>query len=132
LFDVGVAGSITKRYIGQERGADFGKAFEHFLLMELLAHNSYYELDYDINFWRTKSGLEVDFVLGGGEIALEVKGASRIENRDLNPLNAFIDLYAPRKALVVCNEKEERVIGNVRIMPWRRFLNDLWNQKIIS
>ena len=132
LFDVGVAGSITKRYIGQKRGADFGKAFEHFLLMELLAHNSYYELDYDINFWRTKSGLEVDFVLGGGEIALEVKGASRIENRDLNPLNAFIDLYAPRKALVVCNEKEERVIGNVRIMPWRRFLNDLWNQKIIS
>jgi len=132
LFDVGVAGTITGRHIEQERGADFGKAFEHFLLMELTAHNSYYEIDYDINFWRTKSGLEVDFVLGGGEIAIEVKGASRIENKDLNPLNAFIEIYSPRKALVVCNEKEERVIGDVRIMPWRRFLDDLWNGKIIS
>jgi uncharacterized protein len=33
--------------------------------MELLAHRAYRELDYDITFWRTKSGLEVDFILGG-------------------------------------------------------------------
>ena len=89
--------------------------------MEIKAHNSYYEIDYEINFWRTKSGLEVDFILGGGEIAIEVKGAGRSE-----------ETYAPRKALVVCNEKEERLVGPVRITPWRKFLRDLWNGKIIS
>jgi predicted AAA+ superfamily ATPase len=67
LFDVGVAGSITKRHIADERGEAFGRAFEHFILMELTAYNSYHEIDYEINFWRTKSGLEVDFVLGFGE-----------------------------------------------------------------
>jgi len=132
LFDVGVAGTITKRNVRQERGIDFGKAFEHFILMELTAHNSYNEIDYDINFWRTKSGLEVDFILGGGETAIEVKGASSIKNRDLRPLNAFIETYAPRKALVVCNEKEERIVGKVRITPWRKFLRDLWNGKVIT
>ncbi len=132
LFDVGVAGAITKRQVGQERGVDFGKAFEHFILMELSAHNSYNEIDYEINFWRTKSGLEVDFILGGGEIAIEVKGSGGIENKDLRPLNTFIETYAPRKALVVCNEKKERLVGKVRIMPWRKFLYDLWNGKIIS
>ena len=132
LFDVGVAGTITKRNVRQERGVDFGKAFEHLILMELTAYNSYNEIDYEINFWRTKSGLEVDFILGGGEIAIEVKGASSIKNKDLRPLNAFIETYAPRKALVVCNEKEERIVGKVRITPWRKFLRDLWNGKVIT
>ena len=129
---MGVAGAITKRHVRQKRGIDFGKAFEHFILMELTAHSSYNEIDYEINFWRTKSGLEVDFILGGGETAVEVKGASSINNRDLRPLNGFIETYAPRRAIVVCNEKEERIVGKIRIMPWRNFLRDLWNGKIIT
>ncbi len=132
LFDVGVAGSITKRHLEEEKGELFGKAFEHFIFMELCAYNSYSELDYEINFWRTKSGLEVDFVLGGGEVAIEVKGAAHVEKADLRPLTAFIQEYAPRKALVVCNEREERVYEQMRIMPWRRFLRDLWAGKIIG
>ena len=131
LFDVGVAGAITKRHIEEEKGELFGKAFEHFIFMEISAYNSYNEVDYEINFWRTKSGLEVDFVLGGGEVAIEVKGAARIGKRDLRPLNAFIEEYSPRKALVVCNEREERVHGGIRIMPYRNFLRDLWEGKII-
>ncbi|MDL1981517.1 MAG: AAA family ATPase [Deltaproteobacteria bacterium] len=131
LFDVGVAGAITKRHIEEEKGELFGKAFEHFILMEIAAHNSYNELDYEINFWRTKSGLEVDFVLGGGEVAIEVKGTTHVKKRDLRPLTAFIEEYSPRKALVVCNEREERVHGRIRIIPYRKFLRDLWGDKII-
>lgn len=132
LFDVGVAGSITKRHLEEEKGELFGKAFEHFIFMELCAYNSYSELDYEINFWRTKSGLEVDFVLGGGGVAIEVKGATHVEKADLRPLTAFIQEYAPQKALVVCNEREERVYEQMRIMPWRTFLQDLWAGKIIG
>jgi predicted AAA+ superfamily ATPase len=131
LFDVGVAGAITKRKIVEERGESFGKAFEHFIFMELVAYSSYNELEYEINFWRTKSGLEVDFVLAKGEVAIEVKGSSRVEQRDLRSLMAFIEEYSPKKALLICNEKEERVQGRVRIMPWRRFLEDLWEGRII-
>ena len=131
LFDVGAAGAVMKRKIVEERGELFGKAFEHFLLMELVAHSSYNELDYEINFWRTKSGLEVDFVLGKGEVAIEVKGSSRVEQRDLRPMMAFAEEYAPKKSLLVCNEREERVHGRIRIMPWRRFLEDLWEGRII-
>jgi predicted AAA+ superfamily ATPase len=131
LFDVGVAGSLTKQIIEEEKGEVFGKSFEHFIYMEINAYNSYHEVGYDINFWRTKSGLEVDFILGDGEVAIEVKGASRIDNRDLRPLRAYKELYAPRKALVVCNEKSERIVGAIRIIPWRKFLSDLWSDRII-
>jgi uncharacterized protein len=131
LFDVGVAGAVTRRHLAEERGELFGKAFEHFIYMEVAAYNAYKELDFDINFWRTKSGLEVDFVLGRGEVAIEVKGASRVDNRALRPLLSFVETYGPRKALVVSNESTERMVGPIRIMPYRLFLEALWGDQII-
>jgi predicted AAA+ superfamily ATPase len=132
LFDVGVAGAITQRHIPQERGDQFGKALEHFILMEILAHRSYRELNYDVNFWRAKSGLEVDFVLGRGEVAIEVKGASRIESADLRSLKAFIEAYHPKKTFMVCNERRPRVHEDIYVQPWRDFLAMLWNGSVIS
>lgn len=131
LFDVGIAGALAKRYIAEDKGEWFGTGLEHFIFMELSAHSSYSDLNYEINFWRTKSGLEVDFVLGGGQIAIEVKGTSLVTKKELRPLLAFIEEYTPDKALVVCNEKEERVLGPIKIIPWRNFLRKLWSGKII-
>jgi len=132
LFDVGVAGAITQRHIPQERGEQFGKAFEHFILMEILAHRAYKDLDYDVNFWRTKTGLEVDFVLGRGEVAIKVKGANRINNADMRSLRVFIQEYHPRKAFIVCNERNPRVHEDIQVLPWRDFLKRLWSGTIIS
>ena len=126
LFDVGVSGILTKRHLEDIKGEEFGKAFEHLILMEINAYRSYSESDFDINFWRTKSGLEVDFVLGKGEVAIEVKGSSRIDGRDMKSLKTFIEEYSPKKAILVCNEKEKRVSGKIQIMPWRDFLSELW------
>jgi predicted AAA+ superfamily ATPase len=131
LFDVGVAGTLARRTIESEKGEEFGKSLEHFILMEILAHRSYKELYYDINFWRTKSGLEVDFILGGGEVALEVKGSRHPDSKDLRPLRAFVEDHAPGKAILVCNEASERLVDGISIMPWRAFLTALWGGTIL-
>jgi predicted AAA+ superfamily ATPase len=132
LFDVGVAGVLTQRHILEERGEQFGKALEHFILMEILAHRAYRGVDYDVNFWRAKSGLEVDFVLGKGEVAVEVKGSSRIDNPDLRSLRAFIEEYHPKKAIVVCNERKPRVHEGIHLLPCHEFLAMLWDGTVIS
>jgi uncharacterized protein len=132
LFDVGVAGFITKRQIREERGEQFGRAFEHFILMEILAHRSYKELHYDVNFWRTKSGLEVDFILGGGEVAIEVKGTAHLDPTALRPILAFHEEQHPRVSIVVCNEKSARVHEGIEILPWRVFLKRLWGGELIK
>ena len=131
LFDVGVAGAICKRSIVEEKGELFGNAFEHFIYLEMLAHKSYHDVDYEINFWRTKSGQEIDFVLGDGEVAVEIKSTSMINRRALRPMKTFIELYRPKQAIVVCNENEERLYSGISIMPWRIFLEKLWRDEII-
>jgi len=132
LFDVGVAGILSGRRVAEIKGRDFGRAFEHFIFMELSAHSSYSELDYDINFWRTKTGLEVDFILGNGEIAIEVKGTDRVDSRNLRALKAFMEEHTPRHALVVSNEKRERIVEGIQILPWKIFLERLWQGEIIQ
>lgn len=132
LFDVGVAGAVSRRRIVEPRGDLFGRAFEHLVFMELVAHASYSELGYDIHFWRTKGGAEVDFVLGGGEVAIEVKGTSRVDDRDLRSLRLFGETHRPRSSIVVCNESAERVVDGIRVVPWRSFFQELWEGRIIS
>jgi predicted AAA+ superfamily ATPase len=132
LFDVGVAGAITRRHVTEPRGEQFGRALEHFILMEILAHRSYEELDYNVSFWRTKTGLEVDFVLGRGEVALEVKGSDRVDATDLRPLRAFVEEHRPKMAIVVCTERARRVHDGIQLVPWREFLGMLWSGGIIS
>ena len=128
IFDTGVANVLTGQYVTERKN----EAFEHFIFAELTGHASYSGLNYDIRFWRTKSGQEVDFILGDGEVAIQVKGSSRVDNRELRSIKTFVAEYAPRKAYVVCDESEERVAAGVKIVPWRQFLRTLWEGGVMT
>ena len=131
LFDVGVAGCVQRRKIHEPKGDVFGRAFEHFIFMELVAYREYSRKDFEINYWRTKSGLEVDFILEKGMVALEVKGASRLDSADMRGMRSFVDQYRPQKAIMVSQERESRLSGDIRIVPWRDFLASLWRGEVL-
>ena len=134
LFDVGVAGHVTGRRIERAAGPDFGRALEHFVLMELLAYRTYRERDFPVRFWRTKSGLECDFVLGrDGAVAIEVNGGASLRPGDLGAMRAYAEEHRPRHAIVVCNETAPRHTGDgIWILPWERFLERLWTDAIVE
>jgi predicted AAA+ superfamily ATPase len=132
LFDVGLAQYLSKTRIEEERGQAFGRAFEHFIFMELCAHCAYSEADYAISYWRTANGYEVDFVLGPGRIAVEVKSNAGSSGADFKGLLRFKDDYSPSRAIVVSNERARRKIGPIEIIPWQEFLDELWAGKVIS
>lgn len=133
LFDVGLAGYQAGRRIERPAGPEFGRALEHFILMELLGYRSYREENYPIRFWRTKTGLECDFVLGwDGEVAIEVKGTNNVQPRDLNGIRAYSGEHRPRQAVVVCNaSRPRRTADGVWIVPWHVFLERLWSGEFL-
>ena len=129
LFDVGVAGQVCGRTLTAAGEAEFGRAFEHFLLLEIIAARSYREMDYPIEFWRTKSGLEVDFVLDRGAVAVEAK--ARVRSGDLRPIRAFVEEFAPRRAVVVTAEADRRRVDGIDIMRYDEFLGMLHAGEIV-
>lgn len=130
-FDVGVANSLLKRGKIEMGSEAFGNSFEHFIYQELYAHSKYSDLNYLISFWRTSSQIEVDFVLGDHEVAVEVKGTNNIQTRHLKGLQSFSEEYTVKKLIIVSNDPLERKIGAVTVMPWKVFLTQLWAGEII-
>lgn len=137
LFDTGVANRMAKRSINSLTGVEAGRAFENLVLMELEASRAYLEQDHDIRFWRTKSGLEVDFILAGRNmVAIEVKLSRRVDRSKLKGLLTFCREAEPRRALVVSIEQRKRVLKteagpDIEILPWRRFIDELWSGKLV-
>lgn len=131
-FDVGIANYLLKRHIVVPGNEVFGKAFEHFILQELTAHAHYSGLSYPVRYWRTASQLEVDFIIGDHETAVEVKSSTEITERHLTGMNAFCEEYKPRRAIVVSLDAHPRKIGNITILPWKVFLDMLWAGDIVG
>ncbi|MBD3242067.1 MAG: DUF4143 domain-containing protein [Chitinivibrionales bacterium] len=132
LFDVGIAGHLARRAVREERGPEFGRALEHLMFMELTAYRSYAEKSFEINYWRTSTGLEVDFVLAKGEVAIEVKGKRLLTNKDTRGLRTFLaETPGPCTGIVVSGESAPRRVGEITILPWAVFLDRLWNGEVI-
>ena len=136
LFDVGVANFLSKRVITELKGPLAGEAFENYIAMELIAYKGLREREFDIHYWRTKTNLEVDFILGRAEVAIEVKITDSISKHDLKGLIAFIEDHQPQKAYVVCQAPRARKIQinpncAIHVLPWREFLEKLWHNEII-
>lgn len=130
LFDIGIANHILGNLISNKHGANFGKSFEHFIFLELVAANSYQEWDTKIEYWRTGSGLEVDFVLFNGSVAIEVK--SRLRTGDLRAIKAFKDEFQPRKSIVVTSEPFNRIVDGIEVQNHEYFLDQLNQGKLLS
>ena len=131
-FDVGIANYLLKRGKIETGSESFGSAFEHFIYQELVAHSHYSEINYPIYFWRTASQIEVDFILGDNDIAIEIKATDNVQERHLKGLLAFAEEYQTRHLIVVSNEPYPRQIGAVTILPWNVFLERLWAGELIK
>ncbi len=91
--------------------------------MEIMAARGYQGKDYPVAFWRTKTGLEVNYVLGDGEVAVEVK--TRVRARDLRGMKAFQEEFHPKRAIVVTAEQDRRWTRGIEIVPYGEFLQEL-------
>lgn len=131
-FDVGLANFLLKRKSIVQKSEAFGKAFEHFIYQEILAHSHYSGLKYPISYWHTTSDLEVDFILGDHEVAVEIKGVDQVTGRHLKGIQAFQEEYTTKKAILVSLDVKPRQLNNgIVVLPWSHFLNKLWSGELI-
>ena len=130
FFDIGVVTHLTGRGHVQPGSELFGRAFEHFVFMELSAYSSYSGTFFPLSYWRTTSGHEVDFIFG--DVAVEVKSTSRIQDRHLKGIRAFKEEFNMGQYLVVSREAgPRRTSDGILILPWRDFLDRLWSGAIV-
>ena len=131
LFDIGVTNSLANRGEIMEGSELFGKAFEHFILLEVRAFLSYTRKNVRMCYWRSTSRFEVDLILDN-RWGIEIKSATSIQGKHLKGVRALKEEGIIQNfAVVSCDRYERKTQDDITIFPWELFLEKLWNGDII-
>jgi predicted AAA+ superfamily ATPase len=127
FFDAGVYRTIRPKGPLDSPSEISGAGLETIFLQCVRALNDYYSWGYDISFWRTKKGVEVDFVLYGerGFHAIEVKHTREINSKMLKGLKQFSEDYPSAKCIFAYMGTTRQYDGNIQIIPMRELLEQL-------
>lgn len=123
FFDVGIVSMLQGRRF-RPGTPEFGEAFETYLMHELTSYSHYISGE-TISYWRSTSGFEVDFIVGD-HTAVEVKAKENLSVHDLKPLQALAEEKKLKRYLCVSLESRMRKIGDVTVLPYKKFLEALW------
>ena len=131
MFDIGVTNTLCRRGKIQAKSELFGKAFEHFILLEMRAYLSYFRKNLSMYYWRSVSQAKVDLIIDN-KVAIEIKSHSLIQDKHLKNLRLLKEEQLIKKYIVVSFDKHERITQDkIHILHWESFLKQLWNGKII-
>lgn len=124
LFDAGVFRSLRPRGPLDSPEEIDGQALESLVFQHLRAWVGLRGHRESLHFWRTRTGIEVDFVVYGEStfLALEVKNSGRIQTADLRGLRAFRDDYPEATCVLLHRGSERRVENGILCQPVDEFL----------
>lgn len=127
LFDVGIYRAIRKTGILDINNEIDGSALEGLVFQHLHTWCEYTKEKNAVFFWRTKSGLEVDFIVYGesGFWAIEVKNNTKISFRDLRGLIHFSEDYPECKKILLYRGNQRLKIKGILCMPCDEFLKEI-------
>jgi len=130
FFDPGVTHMLAGTETLDRNSNLYGKSFEQFICMELRAYLSYRRKKIPLNYWRSKNGHEVDFLLGT-RAAIEVKAAKKISRNDFKGLKYLSEEGVFQNLILVSQDPVSTLTGKILAIPWQKFLTDLWNDKFV-
>jgi uncharacterized protein len=131
FFDVGVANYLKGIEVLHKKSTEFGIAFENFIAMELRSYISYRRIKKKLTYWRTRTGYEVDFLVGTSA-AIEVKASEKITDKHLKGIRALAEEDIIEKNYVVSFDEVERLTDDgITILHWKTFLFRLWADELL-
>lgn len=127
FFDSGVFRALRPRSVIDSISEIDGAALEGLVAQHLSAWIDYTREKHQLNFWRTKSGVEVDFIIHGplGFWAIEVKNGTVLHPQDTRSLENFLEDYPEASAILLYRGKEKLIKKNVLCLPCEEFLKGL-------
>ena len=126
-FDAGVFVSLRPKGPLDRRDEIDGASLEGIVAQHLRAWTAYSSKKVDLFYWRTRSGVEVDFVLygQGGFWAFEVKNGRDVRPEDLRSLKTFREDYPECEPMFLHRGTDRLRIDGIACVPVDEFLRGL-------
>lgn len=127
FFDAGAFRAVRPLGVLDSEAEIDGPALETLVLQELRALNDYRGYDYQIFFWRTRSNLEIDFILDGphGLLAMEIKRSTHIQPKDTRALREFKKDYPDAQCFIFYGGTAPLYLDDITALPIEHALKNL-------
>lgn len=127
FFDCGVFRALRPKGPLDRPSEIDGAALEGLVFQHLRAWNDYSGSPDSLGYWRTQSGVEVDFVLYGERdfVAVEVKNASVLRPSDFTGLKSFREDYPESRPVLLYRGEERFLTDGILVVPVDEFLRSL-------
>ena len=129
-FDVGLVNYLLGRHRLRRGSEEYGHAFEHLVMQEIVAYRGYYRRREKISYWHTYNHQEVDCVIGDAMVAIEIKSSEEVKTRHKNGLKAFNEEHPECRQILVSLDPSTRTSGDIELIYVLDFLRMLWNGEI--
>lgn len=129
-FDVGLANYLMGRHSLKRGTDDYGHAFEHYVMQEIIAYKGYNDKRDAISYWHTYDQKEVDAVIGDAKVAVEIKSVEHVVTKHKKGLNAFGEEHPDCRLILVSLDPITRKSGDTELIYVLDFLKMLWNGEI--
>lgn len=131
FFDVGVKRALERNLGVKSRPSDsnWGRAFEHYIIMECVCLNSYFKRDAKLSQLKTKDGAEIDLIIEFPRkkpLCIEIKSSKNIPTVEINKLLKISQAIPGGIPIIVYDGEHEQHENGVRIIPWKKFFNEIW------
>lgn len=126
FFDVGVANYLLHRQNLVRGTVEYGHAFEHWVIQEIIAYIGYTHNENRLSYWRTYTGIEVDAVIGDARLAIEIKSVAEVLPKHLTGLKTFMEEHPDTRPIIVSLDRISRRCGEVEALYVMDFLRMLW------
>ncbi len=129
-FDVGLANYLMGRHSLKRGTDDYGHAFEHLIMQEIIAYRGYNDKKDTISYWRTYDRKEVDVVIGDAKVAIEIKSSEQVKTKYKAGLRAFKEEHPDCRLMLVSLEPVTRKTEDIEMVYVLDFFKMLWNGEI--
>jgi predicted AAA+ superfamily ATPase len=129
-FDVGLANYLMGRHSLKRGTDDYGHAFEHLVMQEIIAYKGYYDKKDAISYWRTYDKKEVDVIIGDARVAIEIKSSEQVKTKYKAGLRAFKEEHPDCRLILVSLETVTRTTEGIEMIYVLDFFKMLWNGEI--
>ncbi|HMO18476.1 MAG TPA: AAA family ATPase [Oligoflexia bacterium] len=135
MFDVGIVNFLSRKESVLDGSNEFGPCLENFLYHEVSTCNKYLGKYAPLSYWRLadSESMEVDFIIGDMEIAIECKATARATGSHFKSLYEIKkEQPALKRRILVCLESRKRKLDDgIEIYPVKDFLEELWGGGVI-
>lgn len=127
LFDIGVKRLLANQviYPAIEQTEEYGKLFEHFIILECYRLIKYKENGYELSFIRTQEGAEIDLIIsrpGKTNAYIEIKSSRNIMEDHLQGIKKISPYLPEGDYYCFSQDTIEKVINGVMCLPWQKGL----------